>query len=52
MTMNQVSLPKVLCVDDEPGLLRSLRWLLRGQYEVAVASSATRSWACRCSFMG
>ena len=26
-------------VDDEPGLLRSLRWLLRGQYEVAVASS-------------
>lgn len=37
--MNQVSLPKVLCVDDEPGLLRSLRWLLRGQYEVAVASS-------------
>lgn len=39
MTMSQVSLPKVLCVDDEPGLLRSLRWLLRGQYEVAVASS-------------
>lgn len=37
--MNQVSLPKVLCVDDEPGLLRSLRWLLRGQYEVAVAAS-------------
>lgn len=37
--MSQVSLPKVLCVDDEPGLLRSLRWLLRGQYEVAVASS-------------
>jgi len=37
--MNHVSLPKVLCVDDEPGLLRSLRWLLRGQYEVAVASS-------------
>jgi DNA-binding NtrC family response regulator len=37
--MSQISLPKVLCVDDEPGLLRSLRWLLRGQYEVAVASS-------------
>ena len=37
--MSQHGLPKVLCVDDEPGLLRSLRWLLRGQYEVAVASS-------------
>ncbi len=37
--MSHVSLPKVLCVDDEPGLLRSLRWLLRSQYEVAVASS-------------
>jgi DNA-binding NtrC family response regulator len=37
--MNKPALPKVLCVDDEPGLLRSLRWLLRGQYEVAVASS-------------
>ncbi len=37
--MNHLQLPKVLCVDDEPGLLRSLRWLLRGQYEVAVASS-------------
>lgn len=37
--MKKAALPKVLCVDDEPGLLRSLRWLLRGQYEVAVASS-------------
>jgi DNA-binding NtrC family response regulator len=37
--MSKASLPKVLCVDDEPGLLRSLRWLLRGQYEVAVADS-------------
>lgn len=37
--MRDTALPKVLCVDDEPGLLRSLRWLLRGQYEVAVASS-------------
>jgi DNA-binding NtrC family response regulator len=37
--MSRASLPKVLCVDDEPGLLRSLRWLLRGQYEVAVADS-------------
>ncbi len=39
MTTSNASLPKVLCVDDEPGLLRSLRWLLRGQYEVAVADS-------------
>ncbi len=37
--MSEVKLPKVLCVDDEPGLLRSLRWLLRGQYEVAVTDS-------------
>ena len=37
--MTHASPPKVLCVDDEPGLLRSLRWLLRGQYEVAVAAS-------------
>jgi DNA-binding NtrC family response regulator len=37
--MSNASLPRVLCVDDEPGLLRSLRWLLRGQYEVAVADS-------------
>ncbi|WP_332739056.1 response regulator [Hydrogenophaga sp.] len=37
--MSNASLPRVLCVDDEPGLLRSLRWLLRGQYEVAVAGS-------------
>lgn len=37
--MSHASLPKVLCVDDEPGLLRSLRWLLRGQYDVAVAAS-------------
>lgn len=37
--MSNAPLPKVLCVDDEPGLLRSLRWLLRGQYEVAVAGS-------------
>lgn len=44
--MSQVSLPKVLCVDDEPGLLRSLRWLLRGQYEVAVASSGIAGWRC------
>ena len=37
--MNNAPLPKVLCVDDEPAMLRSLRWLLRGRYEVAVAAS-------------
>ncbi|MBX3611406.1 MAG: response regulator [Hydrogenophaga sp.] len=31
--------PKVLCVDDEPGLLRSLRWLLRDQFDVAVTDN-------------
>lgn len=37
--MARAQLPKILCVDDEPGLLRSMRWLMRGRYEVAVASS-------------
>lgn len=45
MTMSELSLPKVLCVDDEPGLLRSLRWLLRGQYEVALAGSGADALA-------
>lgn len=35
--MARARLPKILCVDDEPGLLRSMRWLMRGRYEVAVA---------------
>ncbi|MDO9436441.1 response regulator [Hydrogenophaga sp.] len=26
--------PRVLCVDDEPGVLRMLRWLLEGQFDV------------------
>jgi DNA-binding NtrC family response regulator len=39
VTVSAATLPKVLCVDDEPGLLRSLRWLLRGEYQVAVATS-------------
>lgn len=37
--MARARLPKILCVDDEPGLLRSMRWLMRGRYEVAVAGS-------------
>lgn len=36
--MTKAVLPKILCVDDEPGLLRSMRWLMRGRYEVAVAA--------------
>lgn len=30
---------RVLCVDDEPNILRSLRWLLQKEYEVEVAGS-------------
>lgn len=30
---------KVLCVDDEPGILRSLKWLLQKEFEVHTASS-------------
>lgn len=36
--MATATLPKVLCVDGEPALLRSMRWLFRGKYEVTVAS--------------
>lgn len=38
-------LAKVLCVDDDPGLLRSLRWLLRKQFEVAITDSPTAGLA-------
>ena len=37
--------PKVLCVDDEPPLLRSLRWLLRGEFDVVVASDGAQALA-------
>jgi len=30
---------RVLCVDDEPNILRSLRWLLQKEFEVEVAAS-------------
>lgn len=30
---------RVLCVDDEPNILRSLRWLLQKEFEVDVATS-------------
>lgn len=39
MTPKTERLPKVLCVDDEPPLLRSLRWLLRSEFDVTVASN-------------
>ena len=45
MTPNPERLPKVLCVDDEPPLLRSLRWLLRREFDVAVASSGREALA-------
>lgn len=38
--MTTPSKPRVLCVDDEPGVLRSLHALLRGRFDV---SSATRA---------
>lgn len=37
------ALPKVLCVDDEPSLLRALRWLLRGEFDVVVASDPVQA---------
>lgn len=45
MTPNPERRPKVLCVDDEPPLLRSLRWLLRREFDVAVASSGREALA-------
>ena len=29
----------ILCVDDEPGILRSLQWLLQKEFDVLTASS-------------
>lgn len=37
------ALPKVLCVDDEPSLLRALRWLLRSEFDVVVASDPVQA---------
>ena len=36
---NEAELPRVLVVDDEPAVLRALQRILRGMYEVDVASS-------------
>jgi serine/threonine-protein kinase len=35
----------VLCVDDEPGILRSLRWLLQKEFDVMTASSGQQGLA-------
>jgi len=45
MSRTTGQLPKVLCVDDEPPLLRSLRWLLRREFDVAVAGSGREALA-------
>ncbi|NMG31377.1 response regulator [Aromatoleum evansii] len=34
---------KVLCVDDEPGIVRSLQWLLQKQFEVFTATSGAEA---------
>jgi len=38
-------LGKVLCVDDDPSILRSLQWLLKKQFEVHVAASGQEALA-------
>lgn len=35
----------VLCVDDEPGILRSLKWLLQKQFDVTTAASGHEALA-------
>lgn len=39
--MNALNKPRVLCVDDEPSVLRSLNWLLRSRFDVSSASDAS-----------
>lgn len=36
---------RVLCVDDEPNILRSLKWLLQRQFDVTVAPSGEQALA-------
>ena len=36
---------RVLCVDDEPGIVRALDWLLRRQFEVTTATSGNAAMA-------
>lgn len=35
MTMGHTKKPRVLCVDDEPSVLRALTWLLKSRFEVS-----------------
>ena len=39
--MNTLNRPRVLCVDDEPSVLRSLNWLLRSRFDVTSATDAS-----------
>lgn len=38
--MNALRKPRVLCVDDEPSVLRSLSWLLQNRFDVSSATDA------------
>ncbi|WP_332747321.1 response regulator [Hydrogenophaga sp.] len=38
--MNALSKPRVLCVDDEPSVLRSLNWLMQDRFDVSSATDA------------
>lgn len=38
-------LGKVLCVDDEPSILRSLQWLLKKEFDVTIAASGQEALA-------
>lgn len=40
MTMDPTEKPRVLCVDDEPSVLRALNWLLRSRFEVSCTADA------------
>ena len=39
--MNTINRPRVLCVDDEPSVLRSLNWLLRSRFDVSSTTDAS-----------
>ena len=41
----QEKLGQVLCVDDEPSILRSLQWLLKKQFDVKTAASGNEALA-------
>ncbi|WP_137921053.1 response regulator [Hydrogenophaga sp. 2FB] len=40
MKTNSTRKPRVLCVDDEPVVLRMLQWLLEGQFDVSCTTDA------------